>query len=1180
MKLFTSVLEELEEYKLALEKLREGKNVELTSLAPSQEFHMVYGLGGDFDVRLIVTYDNQRAQEIAEEYSFFDPNTVYFPAKDLIFYQADLYSNQITIQRIKALEAMTKGEKVTIVTTIDALLSPITPKEVLLDNVIEIDKGQILSEEAVSRKLVDMGYANVTRVENRGEFSIHGGIVDIYNITDDNPYRIELWGDEVDSIRMFDALSQRSIHGSDNIKKIRIVPAMEMIVDSDLLQKGLKKIKKEAQEREKELRDEFHTAEANHLKNYIEEVLDNVEYLGNQANLDSFIRYFYPKADNFLSLLESRKVLVVMDERHNLDIKADSVIKEFRDGMKGRVESGDALPGQAKLIEDIKKIYKRIEEMGALYLTTSDSRNNKANVAVSISMDVCGVSSYNSNIATLVKDLEKYRKQGYRILVTSSSKTRAKRLAKDIFDEYDIPIFYSDNMNRELQPKEIMTANVPIRSGFEYRGARFVVLTDSDIFGRKVKTSHRKRYSGDQISSLDELKYGDYVVHENYGIGIYRGIESITSEGVTKDYIKIDYAKDEKLYVVATDFKVVQKYGAAEGAKVKVNSLSRNEVWKNTKAKVQEGAQVVAKELVNLYAARLNKKGHVYAPDTAWQNEFEELFPYIETDDQLLAIKDTKTDLEEGKIMDRLVCGDVGFGKTEVALRASFKVVMEGKQVLYLVPTTILAKQHFDTFVERMKNFAVRVDYLSRFKSKKDQAETVRRFKEGNIDILIGTHRILSEDVKPKDLGLLIIDEEQRFGVKHKEKIKQLKTDVNVLTLTATPIPRTLHMSLIGVRDMSLLEEAPNDRHPIQTYVMAYNDEMVREAINRELARGGQVYYVHNRVNDIDLVTDKVKELLPDARVKFAHGQMKETELEDIMFEFINKEIDILVSTTIIETGLDIPNVNTMIIDDAERYGLSQLYQLRGRVGRSDRNAYAFLMYNPGRILKEEAAKRLDAIREFSDLGSGYKISMRDLEIRGAGTMFGTSQSGHIEAVGYDLYLKMLSNAILEARGEEVKEEFQTKVNIAVGANIPDSYISDEGTKLTMYNRIASIEGMKDYQSVSDELEDRFGEIPHEVAALLKVALIKAKAGRCKITEIENKGNKVIITFRNDAPIDTEKFVSYINSNRNIMRFIMAAEPYIECSVNLTKIPWKDEDELLGLCERVVDNVSHMLVEG
>ena len=721
----------------------------------------------------------------------------------------------------------------------------------------------------------------------------------------------------------------------------------------------------------------------------------------------------------------------------------------------------------------------------------------------------------------------------------SGSRTRARRLAEDLRD-YNLSSYYSDDMEREVQPGEIMTAYGHITEGYEYPLLKFTVIAESDIFGNVKKKKKRKIYEGRKIQSFSELKPGDYVVHENHGLGIYQGIEKIEVDRVAKDYMKIAYDKGGNLYIPATQLDLIQKYASADAKKPKLNRLGSQD-WVKTKTRVRGAVKEIAKDLVELYAARQNQEGFVYGKDTVWQKEFEEMFPFEETEDQLLAIEAVKRDMESSKIMDRLICGDVGYGKTEIAIRAAFKAVQESKQVVYLVPTTILAQQHYHTFQQRMRDFPVRVDLMCRFRTSAQQKKTIEDTKKGLVDIVIGTHRVLSDDLKFKDLGLLIIDEEQRFGVQHKEKIKKLKENVDVLTLTATPIPRTLHMSLIGIRDMSVLEEAPQDRMPIQTYVMEYNDEMVREAIERECARSGQVYYVYNRVEDIAEIAAHIQKLVPDVNVAFAHGQMREQELERIMCDFIDGEIDVLVSTTIIETGLDISNVNTMIIHDADRLGLSQLYQLRGRVGRSNRMAYAFLLYRRDKMLKEIAEKRLAAIREFTDLGSGFKIAMRDLEIRGAGNLLGAQQHGHMEAVGYDLYCKMLNEAVKHLKGEMEEEDYTTTIDLNIDAYIPDTYISNEYQKLDIYKRIAAIESEEEMEDMVEELIDRFGDIPKKVEMLLTVAQLKALAHKVYVTAVEQKGDTYTFAMYERAKVCPEKIPALLKEFRDDLAF--KAEP-------------------------------------
>ena len=770
------------------------------------------------------------------------------------------------------------------------------------------------------------------------------------------------------------------------------------------------------------------------------------------------------------------------------------------------------------------------------------------------------------------------------MLLLSGSRTRARRLAEDLRNAEDggagLTAVYTEDPMREVQPGEILTYYGHVNKGFEYPWLKFVVLSESDIFGsEKRKKKKKKLYQGQKINDFNDLKIGDYVVHETHGLGIYKGIEKVEVENIVKDYLKIEYRDGGNLYILATGLDVIQKYASADAAKKpKLNKLGGKE-WEHTKTKVRSAVSAVAKDLVELYAVRQQSEGYAFGKDTVWQREFEEMFPFEETEDQLSAIADTKADMESHRIMDRLICGDVGYGKTEIAIRAAFKAVQEGKQVVYLVPTTILAQQHYNTFVQRMKDFPVNIALMSRFRTSSEIKKTVKDLEKGMVDIVIGTHRVLSTDVKFKDLGLLIIDEEQRFGVAHKEKIKKLKENVDVLTLTATPIPRTLHMSLIGIRDMSVLEEAPNDRLPIQTFVCEYNDELVREAIVREMARGGQVYYVYNRVNNIADIAAQIAKLVPEANVAYAHGQMKEHELERIMFDFINGEIDVLVSTTIIETGLDISNVNTMIIHDSDNLGLSQLYQLRGRVGRSNRNAYAFLMYKRDKMLKEVAEKRLAAIKEFTDLGSGFKIAMRDLEIRGAGNLLGMSQHGHMEAVGYDLYCKMLNEAVQNLKGIHTTVDFTTVIDLDVDAYIPAEYIVNETQKLDIYKRIAGIETLKERDEMKDELLDRFGNIPKAVDNLLRIALIRMAAHALDMTEIKGKNGRITFNFRPDAAIDPLKIPAFLKKHGEEMSFTAYGNPFFTYKYKKTGLVETDAELLMGKTEELLEEMKELVLE-
>jgi transcription-repair coupling factor (superfamily II helicase) len=862
------------------------------------------------------------------------------------------------------------------------------------------------------------------------------------------------------------------------------------------------------------------------------------------VSVDSFINYFYEKMSSLIEYLENENIIYILDEPDRLRERSETVEKEFRESMINRLEKGYVMAGQVDVMNTYNHILDKISRHQRVVFNAISRKIKGIDISETYHIDAKNIVSYNSSFELLVKDLKNYKKKGYKILLLTSSRTRAERLAENLRD-YELEAFYSDNSERSLKSKEIMVTVGNLHNGFEYPLIKFVVITQSDIFGREKAKKKRvkKHYSGNKIQDFNELSIGDYVVHENHGLGIYRGIEKIEVDKVVKDYIKIEYAGNSNLYILATQLDLIQKYAGSDAKTPKLNKLGTQE-WTKTKTKVKGAVKDIAKDLVEIYSARQNQKGYQFSKDNIWQKEFEEIFPYEETQDQLNAIEDTKKDMESDKIMDRLVCGDVGYGKTEIAIRAAFKAVQDGKQVVVLVPTTILSQQHYNTFSQRMKDYPIRIDMMSRFRTAAGVKNTIAGLKTGEVDIVIGTHKLLSKDIVYKDLGLLIVDEEQRFGVTHKEKIKALKKEVDVLTLTATPIPRTLHMSLVGIRDMSVLEEPPVDRLPIQTYVMEYDTEMVREAINRELVRGGQVYYVYNRVNDIDEVTNRIAKLVPEANVVYAHGQMSERKLEQIMYDFIEGEIDVLVSTTIIETGLDISNVNTIIIHDADNFGLSQLYQLRGRVGRSNRTSYAFMMYKRDKMLKEVAEKRLQAIREFTELGSGFKIAMRDLEIRGAGNILGHEQHGHMAAVGYDLYCKLLNEAVATLKGEKVKNDFETKIDLNVDAFIPSSYIRNEMQKLNVYKQIASITSQEEYMDMQDELIDRFGDMPKNVENLLSIALIKSLAHNAWITEISCEGKKIKINMFSGAEISTYEIPTIIDKYKGKMIFKPDANPY------------------------------------
>ena len=1149
MDAFVSPLHELGSFEeLERASAEEGTVLSATGCMDAQKPHMMYGWNNGRGMRVIVTFNEQKARELLDAYRYFDRKAVYFPAKDILFYQSDIRGNALTQERIQAFRTLFEEKDAAIITTFDALLDRLVRPEVLRGFLLRLKNEDTVDLEVLRRRLVGLGYESVYQVETPGEFAIRGGIVDIFALTEELPYRIELWGDEVDSIRTFDPDSQRSV---DNMEEIVVYPAAELVLTREQKSEGLDRIIKDGKKITERFRKEMKTQEAHRLQEAVDLLKEQVEELGSLRAAESYLTYFYQDTVGFLEFAsrcagaQEQKLLIFIDEPARCLEKASAVEKEFSQSMTQRLEKGYILPGQADILYTHQTVTAQIQQFGCILISAMELRAEGLTPAQSCFFQVHSVNAYNSSFELLSKDLKSYKKRKYRVILMCSSRTRAERMAEDLRQE-ELTAFFTTDTDRAVQPGEVMVLYGKLKRGFEYPDIKFVVLTETDIFGgeKKKRKKKKKIYEGEHIQSFSELKPGDYVVHENHGLGIFRGIEKIEVDKTMRDYMKIEYDKGGNLYVLATQLDLIQKYAGADAKKPKLNRLGGQE-WTKTRHRVQKAVQEVAQELVELYAIRQSKEGYEYGPDTVWQREFEEMFPYDETEDQRLAIEATKADMESRKIMDRLICGDVGFGKTEVAIRAAFKAAQEEKQVIYLVPTTILAQQHYNTFAQRMKDFPINVELMCRFRTPKQQKATLEGLKRGTVDIVIGTHRLLSKDVECKNLGLLIIDEEQRFGVTHKEKIKQMKKDVDVLTLTATPIPRTLHMSLIGIRDMSVLEEPPQDRMPIQTYVMEYDEEMIREAIEREMARDGQVYYVFNRVNQIAEVAARIAELVPDAEVAYAHGQMSERELERVMYQFMNGEVDVLVSTTIIETGLDIGNVNTMIIHDADNLGLSQLYQLRGRIGRSNRTAYAFLMYRRNKMLKEVAEKRLSAIREFTDLGSGFKIAMKDLEIRGAGNLLGEQQHGHMEAVGYDLYCKMLNEAVKTAKGEAVEESFETSIDIELDAYIPNGYIANEYQKLDIYKRIAAIENEEEKDEMLDELIDRFGEPPRPVQNLLRVAQLKAEAHSLYFVEIKESSNDITFRMFERAKVNGSNIPLVVEKNKPLLSFVPdKKEPY------------------------------------
>lgn len=1150
MKTFYAPLSEL----AGIEQLKKdfevtGQPVMISGCIDTQKIHLVHAAVNDYRFRLIITGDEAKAREMQEDSRFFDKSSIYYPAKDFIFYSADVHGNQLAGERLRCIQKIIAAQdnktNITVITTIDGCVDMLMPLQRYRDNIIHFKNSDIIDTEKLISKLVGIGYTRVPMIDGQGQFAVRGGIIDIFSYTDETPVRIELWDDEIDSIRFFDVESQRSV---EKIQTYDVFPATEWILSEDEIDAGFEKVKDEVEKQlvtlgnDKKKKTQQEMDACNRLRHAYADFERTRDY-------SKFILSFTDEIEGFTDYFPKDETVFVLDEPDRIMERMELISYEYEESMKNRLEGGYVVASQTKLMRPIAEVYKNMQSSRLMLLSSLDYKPKMLKPVDYLRIDARSISSYNNSFEYLADDINKYKRTGYRVVLVCNSRTRAARIVADL-EELGTQSYFSEDYDKEIMPGTVMVTYGNIHRGFEYPLIGFVIITENDIFTSRTRKKQKKKYEGRSIAGFNELNVGDYVVHEMHGLGVYKGIEKITVEGVEKDYIKIEYAGNSNLYVLATQLDRLQKYAASDTEKKpKLNKLGSVE-WNKTKAKVHGAVEEIAKDLVELYSIRQNQKGYAFGPDTVWQKEFEEMFPYEETDDQLNAIADTKADMESTRIMDRLICGDVGYGKTEVAIRAAFKAVQEGKQVAYLVPTTILAQQHFNTFEQRMKNFPLKVAQLSSFRTNKEIKETLADLKKGFVDVVIGTHRLLSKDVEFKDLGLLIIDEEQRFGVAHKETIKKLKNNIDVLTLSATPIPRTLHMSLVGIRDMSVLEEPPVDRVPIQTFVTEHNDEMIREAINRELARGGQVYYVYNRVRSIDEAAAHIQELVPQANVAFAHGQMEKRELEKIMVDFINGDIDVLISTTIIETGMDISNVNTMIIEDADKFGLSQLYQLRGRVGRSNRTAYAFLLYRRDRMLTEVAEKRLSAIREFSDFGSGFKIAMKDLEIRGAGNVLGKSQHGHMAAVGYDLYCKMLNEAVNDLKGIKNEYSFETNVDLSVDAYIPSTYIKSEYQKLDIYKRIAAIESEEELSDMKDELVDRYGSLSTPAVNLLNIALIKSMAHKIGIMEMKGTIEdgpsgcyKTVMKVYPKAEINTEAIPDFIDSFGGAMKLVSGSQP-------------------------------------
>ncbi len=1079
---FFGLLDGMQGYKDARAAITSKKNVYLSGISGSAKCHVLFSLMKETDKKtaLIITPDSETAKKLYRDMSFFCGKKVFlFPEREFIFYDIDGLSNETTAERIGILSEISADGGIVIVTAA-AAIKPVIPEKKLREFTFSLKEADILDENEFSQKLILAGYSRCETVEGAGQFAVRGGIIDVYPVNSDTPYRIDLFGDEIDTIRPFDAVTQLS---GDRVVGVTITPAKEILYDFEA---------------------------ASYLSQQLK-AADNPDW-------EKFSeRHYFPSNDKYLPEIYKDLPLIfeyfdenslfVFDEPQSIREKCDNAAWQIMQSVEHMYENNELSGVHGEFCTDYIGL---VRKSRGCILALSQFLQSGTDISFSClaSIEAKSESTYNGNTEMLREDLKLYQKQGYSVVILAGGTARGLNLCENLQKD-GVETVFDENFDKP--PHGIMITTGSICGGFEYPELKLAFISDRDIFkkgGRKKRTVSKKN----AISSVADLNPGDYVVHVNHGVGRFLGQELITAGGVTKDYLKLQYGGTDFLYVPATQLDLIHKYIGSK-SELKLNKLGGKE-WKNTKSRVKASCEELAKGLIKLYAQRQNIKGHSFSADTPWQREFEESFPYIETPDQIKCIDEVKGDMEKAAPMDRLLCGDVGYGKTEVAIRAAFKCVMDGKQVAYLAPTTILAMQHFNTFRQRMDNFAVKVEMISRFRTPSQQKKIAEQVKRGEIDILIGTHRILQKDLEFPNLGLLIIDEEQRFGVKHKERLKEIKTDVDVLTMTATPIPRTLHMSMIGIRDISTINTPPKDRYPVRTYVMEQNMSIVTDAIIRELSRGGQVYYLFNRVEGISAAAKRIGELVPSARVAYAHGQMKESELEKIMMDVSSGEVDVLVCTSIIETGLDIPNVNTIIIEDADRLGLAQLYQLRGRVGRSDKMAYAYLMYTKDKVLSEVARKRLGALRDFTEFGSGFKIAMRDLEIRGSGNVLGPQQHGHMDAVGYELYCMMLEEEIRRLRGEPSVFK-EVVIDLDIDAFIPKTYIKSEDTRIDIYSRIAKISNDDEYGEICDELRDRFGEYANPVSNLLEIAMLKNIAISVGVGEIRQVGSNILFYFSN-----------------------------------------------------------------
>lgn len=1107
-------------------------------LAGSQRSYLLAGLiENAHHSFLVVTAGEREAGILADELAEFLPGITvrHFPVMPLLPYQVLTQSMEVAAQRLQVLETLARGGQTVVIAPVEALLRRLIPPEDFNAALLRLGIGDRINLEEVLKNLSTIGYERVDLVEGRGQFARRGGILDIFPMTAHRPARLEFFDDEVDSIRRFNPATQRS---EEKANELLVFPARELIVRGDVWKNARLAVEKEYRAQSRKLEKTGELGALRQLQEKYGEILEgfNSYFRG----IEQFLPYFY---NNTVTLLEylPKQVPIFIDDPSRVKEVVKAVLRERTETYSDLLAKGKLLPSQFLTYAGWEHIQAGLASHTAIYSSLLPRQPEFIKPEQVINFPGKTVPGFLGNLELLAGEMRQWRSTGYAVVVLVASQQRAQQLLLSLRD-YNIDAFYANSLEGHVRAGNVVVSNGNPVAGFELPGCRLVVITESEIYGQRKK-NRRERKQADRLAPFVDIKNGDYVVHVNHGIGRYLGVVPLIIEGIQKEYLLVKFAGEDKLYVPVDQVGLIQKYLGSEGEGPRLSRLGGGE-WARAKSKVKEAVREMAQDLLNLYAARETVSGYAFGADTVWQREFEDAFPFEETPDQMRAVDEIKSDMERPRPMDRLLCGDVGYGKTEVALRAVFKAVMDGKQVAVLAPTTILAQQHFNTFQERLAVYPVRVEVLSRFRAPREQRLVLQELARGTVDVIIGTHRLLQEDVRFKELGLLVVDEEQRFGVAHKERLKMLSKNVDVVTLSATPIPRTLHMSLVGMRDTSILETPPEDRYPVQTYVLEEEPVLIREAIRREMGRGGQVFFVYNRIMDMGRVASWLQSLVPEARIAVAHGQIREDVLEQVMLDFMNREYDVLICTTIIENGLDIPNVNTLIVKESGMMGLAQLYQLRGRVGRSNRMAYAYFTYRKDRVLGEAAEKRLAAIREFTELGSGFKIAMRDLEIRGAGNILGSEQHGHIAAVGFDLYSRLLEEAVREARGEAASRVVDTSIELPVEAYIPDSYIPDSNQKVAIYKRIAGLSSLHEIPDLEEELVDRFGDLPGPVCNLLAVAKIRVLAGQLKIKSISLLPGQFRLLFAAGHPLAGEDLVAAGRYYQNRVKYAGAGDEF------------------------------------